>query len=149
MPAPFVIYADFEAITEKVEGCQASGAKSCTDKYQKHTGCSNGYKVVCCYNDKYTKPVKIYRGEDSINTFMQQMLSEVQYCQKIIRTKFKKPLNMTNEEEQMFKAAVECHICGQQYKETDIRVRDHCHITGQYRGSAHKDCNLRLRINPK
>ena len=114
-----------------------------------HTGCSYGYKVVCCYNDKYTKPVKIYRGEDSINKFMQQMLSEVQYCQKIISTKFKKPLNMTNEEEHIFKTAVECHICGQQYKETDIRVRDHCHITGQHRGSAYKDCNLRLRINPK
>ena len=100
-------------------------------------------------NDKYTKPVKIYRGQDSINKFMQQMLSEVQYCQKIISTKFKKPLNMSNEEEQMFKTAVECHICGQQYKETGIRVRDHCHITGQYRGSAHQDCNLKLRINPK
>ena len=35
--------------------------------------------------------MKIYRGEDSINKFMQQMLSEVQYCQKIISTKFKKP----------------------------------------------------------
>ena len=53
---------------------------------------------------------------------------------------------MTNEEEQMFKSATECHICGQQYKETDIRVRDHCHITGQYRGSAHQDCNLMLPI---
>ena len=83
MPAPFIINADFEAITEKVQGCPPSGAKSYTDKYQKHTGCSYGYKVVCCYNDKYTKPVKIYRGEDSINKFMQQMLSEVQYCQKI------------------------------------------------------------------
>ena len=93
--------------------------------------------------------MKIYRGEDSINKLMQQMLSEVQYCQKIISTKFKRPLNMTYEGKHMFKTAVDCHICGQQYKETDIRVRDRCHITGQYRGSAHKDCNLRLRINPK
>ena len=149
MPAPFVIYADFEAITGKVQGCQPSGAKSYTEKYQKHTGCSYGYKVVCCFYDKYTKPVKIYRWEDSINKFMQQMLSEVQYCQKIISTKFKTPLNMTNEEEQMFKTAVECHICGHQYKETDIQVRDHCHITGQYGGSAQQDRHLKLRINPK
>ena len=28
-------------------------------------------------------------------------------------------------------------------------MRDHCHITGQYRGSAHQDCNLKLRINRK
>lgn len=50
MPVPFVIYADFEAITEKVQGRQPSNAKSYTDKYQKHTGCSYGYKVVCCYD---------------------------------------------------------------------------------------------------
>jgi len=25
-------------------------------------------------------------------------------------------------------------------------VRDHCHIAGKYRGSAHNDCNLKLRI---
>ena len=36
MPVPFAIYADFEAITEKVQGCQPSGEKSYTDKYQKH-----------------------------------------------------------------------------------------------------------------
>ena len=149
MPVPFVIYADFETITEKVSGCQLDDAKSYTDKYQKHTGCSYGYRVVCCYDDAYSEPVQIYRGEDSIKTFMEQMLSEVQYCQKIISTKFNKPLQMTDEDEQQFKAAEECHICGKKYKETDIRVRNHCHITGQYSGSAHQDCNLKLKISPK
>ena len=71
LPAPFVIYADFEAITEKVTWCQPNSTKSYTDKYQKHTGCSYGYKIVCCYNDTYSKPVKIYRGEDSIEKLMQ------------------------------------------------------------------------------
>ena len=101
MPAPFVIYADFEAITEKVYGCQPDDAKSYTDKYQKHTGCSYGYtgKLVCCYDDKYLEPVKIYRGENSISYFMLHMLSEVEYCQKIIATEFQKPLQMSDEEE--------------------------------------------------
>ena len=66
MPEPFVIYADFEVTTEKVTGCQPCGDKSYTKKYQKHTGCTYGYKVVCCYNEKYTKPVKIYRGQGRI-----------------------------------------------------------------------------------
>ena len=148
MPVPFVIYADFEAITEKVYGCQPDGAKSHTDKYQKHTGCSYGYKVVCCYDDKYSKPVKIYRGENSISYFMLDILSEVEYCQKMIATEFQKPLQMTDEEQELFTTAEECHICGKKYLDTEVRVRDHCHITGQYRGSAHQDCNLKLRIDP-
>lgn len=48
LPAPFVIYADFEAITEKVlDTCQPDSNKFYTDKYQKHTACSYGYKLVC------------------------------------------------------------------------------------------------------
>ena len=69
---------------------------------------------------------------------------------KIIATKFKKPLKMSDEDEQHFQEASGCHICNQAYTNKDIRVRDHCHITGNYRGSAHPaDCNLKLRINPK
>ena len=149
MPAPFVIYADFEAITEKVYGCQPDGVKSYTEEYQKHTGCNYGYKLVCCYDDKYSKPVKIYRGENSISYFMLDMLSEVEYCQKMISSEFHKPLQMADEEEKLFKVAEECHICGQKYLDTEVRVRDHCHITGQNRLSAHQDCNLKLRISPK
>ena len=35
------------------------------------------------------------------------------------------------------------------YTDKDTRVRDHCHITGKYRGSAHQECNLQLRVNPE
>ena len=38
MEVPFVIYADFEAITEKVQGCTPDNIKSYTNIYQKHTG---------------------------------------------------------------------------------------------------------------
>ena len=31
----------------------------------------------------------------------------------------------------------------------DVRVRDHCHITGKFRGSAHQECNLRIKITPE
>ena len=31
----------------------------------------------------------------------------------------------------------------------DIRVRDHCHMTGKYRGSAHQDCNINYRLTDK
>ena len=43
-PAPFVIYADFEAITEKLDSCQPPNDKSFTTTYQSHQACSYGYK---------------------------------------------------------------------------------------------------------
>ena len=82
-PVPFVIYADFEAITEKISGCQPNNDKSYTEAYQKHTDCGFGYKVVCCYDDKYSQPLKIYRGEKAVYTFMEYLLDEVKYCKKI------------------------------------------------------------------
>ena len=152
LPAPFVIYADFEALTEKIHGCRQDGNKSYTEAYQKHTDCGYGYKLVCCYDDKYTKPEQIYRGENAVYKFLENMLEEVKYCKKVMKKHFNKPLRMTEENEQEFKKATKCHICDKEYEEyteKDIRVRDHCHITGKYRGSAHMDCNLQLRINPK
>ena len=148
-PVPFVIYADFEAITEKIHGCQQDGNKSYTEAYQRHTDCGYGYKVVCCYDDKYTKPIQLYRGEKAVYKFMENILEEVKYCKRVMKKYFNKPLRMTEENEQEFKKATTCHICDKKYTEKDIRVRDHCHITGKYRGSAHQECNLKLRINPE
>ena len=148
LPTPFVIYADFEAITEKVDSCQPSDKKSYTEARQKHTDCGYGYKVVCCYDDEYSKPVQIYRGENAVYKFMENMLEEVDWCKQTMEKHFNKPLEMTEEDEVDFRKATKCHICDRQYQDKDIRVRDHCHITGEFRGSAHQDCNLKLQINP-
>ena len=147
LPAPFVIYADFEAITEKVS--EKAPQKSRTEQYQKHTACGYGYKVVCCYDDKFSKPIKIYRGKMAIQKFMEDMLAEVKYCKKVDITHFTKPLKMTYEDEESFKRAKECHICKIPYITGDKKVRDHCHITGKYRGSAHEDCNLNFKLTNK
>ena len=42
-----------------------------------------------------------------------------------------------------------CWICDNDYVDNDVKVRDHCHITGKYRGSTHRDCNTYLRLNDK
>ena len=55
LPIPFVIYADFESITEKMNTCQPSDKRSYTQKYQRRTACSFGYKVVCHYDKEYSK----------------------------------------------------------------------------------------------
>ena len=48
-------------------------------------------------------------------------------------------------------AAKICWICQGEFSEKEdgrmkgkIKVRDHCHWTGKFRGAAHSSCNLRL-----
>ena len=148
LSVPFVIYADFEAITEKVQGCQPNNNKSYTEEYQRHVDCGYGYKIVCCYDDQHTKPVQIYRGENTVYKFMENMLEEVNWCKQTMKKHFNKPLKMTDEDEDAFQKATKYHICDIKYTKKDVRVRDHCHITGKYRGSAHQECNLKLKIKP-
>ena len=38
-----------------------------------------------------------------------------------------------------------CHICNEELGED--RVRDHCHLSGKFRGSAHKICNLKYKVS--
>ena len=156
LPVPFVIYADFEAITKKVQGCRQSEdmekekeKRSYTEAYQTHEDCGYGYKVVCCYKKKYSKPIQTYRGENAVYKFMERMLEEVEYCKGVVKKRFNKPLKMTENDEMCFKLMDKCHICDKEYTDKDVRVRDHCHITGKFRGSVHQECNLKLRIKPE
>ena len=110
LPVPFVIYADFEAITEKVQGCKQSeemenekNKRSYMEAYQTHEDCVSAYKVICCYDDKYSKDICIYRGENAVYKFMEMMLEEVEYCKAVIKKHFNKPLVMTEVDEQHFK----------------------------------------------
>ena len=123
--------------------------RSYTEAYQTHEDCGYGYKVICCYDDKYSKYTSIYRGENAVYKFMEKMLEEVEYCKAVIKKHFNKPLVMTEVDEQTFKTMEGCHICGEKYTDKDVHVRDHCHITGRFRGSAHQECNLKLRIKPE
>ena len=149
LQAPFVIYVDFEAITEKVSGCTPNNNGSYTEAYQKHKYCSYAYKVVCCYDDQYTKPVQSYRGENAVNKLLYKMLDEVKYCRSFINYKFNKDLFVTFDEEDSFQKSTACHICGKEYNKSDKRVRDHCHVTGKYCRSAHEACNLNFKLTDK
>ena len=51
---------------------------------------------------------------------------------------------MTTEDKKNYQDSQDCWICNEKLDET--KVRDHCHITGKYRGAAHDQCNLKLTI---
>lgn len=59
---------------------------------------------------------------------------------------------ITPEQEEEFLKATNCHICNKKLRKRNgkiVKVRDHCHITGNYRGAAHRKCNLNFRLSNK
>ena len=59
---------------------------------------------------------------------------------------FNKNLIMTAEENEKFEKSNICWICGKLIN-FDEKVRDHCHITGKFCGSAHWSCYINLKIS--
>ena len=58
---------------------------------------------------------------------------------------FNKELVMTKEGNEDFENSAKCWICDNDYVDENVKVKDHCHITGKYRGSAHRACNINVK----
>ena len=136
MLVPFKIYSDFECILTSAESYEGY----CWKKYQDHIACIFAYKLVCV-DDKFSKPIVLYRGENAASKFIEAILEEYEYCRIVMKKHFNKYLIMTEEEEQ-FQSSNICWICERLIE--DEKVRDHCHITGKFRGAAHWSCNKNL-----
>ena len=148
MRVPFKIYADFECILKKCDGVKDSCDSSWSVKESNHVPCGFGYKVVCV-DDKFSKDVVVYRGVDCVSRFTACILDEYEYCRRICRDYFNKSLIMSAEEEEMFQNACSCWFCGRLFDLMDEKVRDHCHISGKFRGAAHFSCNANFKISRK
>lgn len=136
----FVVYADFECILERQYGCQTNTERPSTIKLAKRVPLGFTYKVVGI-NDEFTENHVTFRGPNAADVFIEQMVDlEERHIEEIRNVV---PLNMTEENEHTFQEATHCHIC-KGVLDTDV-VRDHCHITGTFRGAAHNSCNLNLK----
>ena len=50
-------------------------------KYHEHVLCSFAYKIVCI-DDKFRKPIVVYRGTNAAYEFIKTILKEHKYCKK-------------------------------------------------------------------
>ena len=57
--------------------------------------------------------------------------------------------NLISRRWKRFQLSNKCWICDKLFDVGDNKVRDHCQITGKYRGSAHWSCNVNLKLNKK
>ena len=114
---------------------------SYTEKYKDHIPCSFAYR--------FTKPTINYRGENAAYEFIKAVLEEYKYCKKVMEEYFNKNLIMAEEEENLFQKSNSCWICKKFINNNEEKVRDHCYVTGKFRGAAHRKCNLYIKLTNK
>ena len=62
---------------------------------------------------------------------------------------FNKNLIMNEEEEHLFQQSNSYRICKKLIDNDKEKVRDHCQVTGKFRGEAHWDCNINFQLTKK
>ena len=65
MKIPFVVYADFECIVEKVSSASKNAEKSFTEKYQKHRPCGFCFQIVSEFEE--FEPVRMRAKNENAN----------------------------------------------------------------------------------
>ena len=150
---PFVVYADFECFTEKIDTCQPDDGKSFTNRYQKHKPSGFSYLIKCFDDNLFSPKLVHYTAESPNDNIPQLFIESLEKDIKEIYNRFKIPKKMVMiaEDKINYKKATICHICkgGISEEGNDPRfkkVRDHCHLTGKFRGAAHDKCNLEYRL---
>ena len=146
MRVPFVVYADFECITEPILEVGPKENKS-TDKYQQHKPSGFTY-LIKCFNDRVYYP-KLERrvitssNDDIAQQFIDSLENDVRDMNKKTPANKKYP-NKTPWDFLDFEKATTCHICGDLLG--DDKVWGHCHFTSEYRGAAHNSYNLNFKV---
>ncbi len=152
---PFVVYADFECFVKPLETKDKDPSESYTVKYQSHIPSGFCYTIKCMEETVYpTKTVlrtASYEGEDMGRLFVETLSEDLKPIYEILKTS--KPMVISDQEKDQYAKTKNCYACETQFgtertkkKEKVVKCRDHCHITGKYRGAACDKCNLRMRV---
>ena len=93
--SPFIIYADFECLLEKISSCYNNPEESSTTEINKHT--PSGYSLFThCSFDKTKNKLDYYRGDDCMEKFCKDLRD---HATKIINYENKDMIPLTKKEE--------------------------------------------------
>ena len=134
----FRIYADFEADNEKDDS--VVGNK--TTNIYKQNPVINGYHIVSeiedvLKSDYYKSPL----GYDNVDWFVDEVI-KLENKMAFYFKNTNKDIIMTEENEYDYRNNNICRFCEKEI--ISDKVRDHCHLTGSYRGPAHNTCNINV-----
>ena len=137
-PLYFRIYAVFEADNEK----DNSFVGNKTTTTYKQNPVLNGYRIESELEDVlqsgYHKSPLVY---DNLDWFVDEVIKSEKKMAFYFK-KTKKVIIMTEEDEEHYKNNNICRFCAKNIQSD--KVRDHCHLTGKYRGPAHSKCNINV-----
>lgn len=146
---PFIMYADTELLLKNPETAVYSSNCS-TQAIHQHEIHSIGY-----YFKDGNQPIKSYyesyRGPNCLNWFMDQLIYVAIDAFDFLETR--REMNaLTEEQNYEFHHATVCYICKKRFianrdEKNYQKVRDHCHLSGQYRGPAYSICNLNYQVS--
>ena len=146
MRVPFIVYADFESFTSQLSTCQPNPDERYTKRYQKHTHSGFYYHIKCFDDTLYSQESVIFVKENDDDDVAQIFIDTLEKNIKEIYKKFMFPKSMimTMHDKLVYDNSTLCHICNEERGKD--RVRDHCHLSGKFRGAAHEICNLKYKV---
>ena len=80
-------------------------------KKQDHICCSFFFCKLVCVDDKFSKPIFVYRGGKPAYRFLESILKEYEHCKKVMKKHFNKSLIMAEKEEENSRSINICWIC--------------------------------------
>jgi len=139
---PFVIYADFESILVPISGCAPNPENSFTVRTAEHVACGFSLYPVSSRPDLFSFEPVLYRGKNAARQFLIELTrlekSMVDIMRKVV------PKRHCVEASRDFALATHCHLCKKPLN--GDKVYNHCHLSGDYFGASHRDCNLKFKF---
>lgn len=143
---PFVIYADTESLLVPLDENQRKNVfseSSSTIAYQRHIIFSIGYYFKCEYDDSKS----FYASSGNTLNCVKWFINELELISQFAAIELTKnePMEDLNEDDEHMinDPNAKCSICDKPFAENEKRVRDHDHLTSEFRGIAHNSCNLK------
>ena len=140
----FVIYFDFESLVVPCDMVQGSS----TRKYQQHVPCSYSIVTKSEFTD-YKNDVICYTNEnpDIVTSHFIKDLNRIYQKMMTCYKENQHPIDMVKKDEESFRNSTHCNICQKPLDWSDQKnypVRDHDHTKAKnnYRGAAHRFCNI-------
>jgi len=82
----------------------------------------------------------IGRDKDCVAWFAEELIVLAHNIKSILSSNV--PMELRDDLEK-FNSATHCHVCEKSFAPDDTRVRYHCHLTGQFRGSENSNLNYK------